>query len=62
MYGYHNRELLCRMFFLLSCFEFFYCSATFLEKDAVTAIRAPDVDIDLDFLFAPCTLVGADHT
>ena len=46
----------------LSCFEFFYCSATFLEKDAVTAIGAPDVDVDLNFLFAPCALVGADHT
>ncbi len=46
----------------LSCFEFFYCSAAFLEKDAVAAIGAPDVDVDLDFLFAPCALVGADHT
>ena len=46
----------------LSCFDFFYCSAPFLEKDAVAAIGAPDVDVDLDFLFAPCALVGADHT
>jgi hypothetical protein len=41
--------------------DLFYRRAAFLEKDTVAAIGAPDIDIDLDFLFAPCTLVGADH-
>jgi hypothetical protein len=27
----------------------------------VPAVRAADVDVDLNFLFAPCTLIGADH-
>ena len=41
--------------------EFLDSSAPFLEKNAVTAVRAPDVNIDLDLLFAPGTLVGTWH-
>jgi len=41
--------------------DLFYRRTAFLKKDAVAAIGTPDIDIDLDFLFAPCTLVGADH-
>lgn len=36
-------------------------SAAFLEKDAVAAVRAPDIHVDLDFLLAPGTLVGTCH-
>jgi hypothetical protein len=32
------------------------CTAL-LKKDAMTAVRAPDIDVDLDLLFAPCALV-----
>jgi hypothetical protein len=42
-------------------FELFDCSPAFLEENAVTAVRAADIDVDLDFLFAPGTLIGADH-
>jgi hypothetical protein len=43
------------------CLEFLDRRAAFLEEDTVTTVRAPDVDVDLDFLFAPCTLVGTCH-
>jgi hypothetical protein len=28
----------------------------------VTAVRTADIDVNLDFLFATCTLIGADHS
>jgi hypothetical protein len=45
----------------LPSFKFLDRCPAFLEKDTVTAVRAPDIDIDLDFLLAPCTLVGTCH-
>ena len=42
-------------------FEFLDCSAAFLEKDAVAAVGAPDIHVDLDFLLASCTLVSTCH-
>jgi len=45
----------------LAGLEFLDRSAAFLEKDAVAAVRAPDIHVDLDFLLAPCTLVGTCH-
>jgi len=47
---------------LLPRLELFNCSPALLEKDAVTAVRAADVNVDLDFLFAPGTLIGAYHS
>ncbi len=38
-------------------FDFFDRCATFLEKNTVSTIWAPHVDVDLNFLFAPCTFV-----
>jgi hypothetical protein len=38
-------------------FKLFDCGTALFKEDAVTAVRATDVDIDLDFLFAPCALV-----
>jgi len=46
---------------VLPCLEFLDRRAAFLEKDAVAAIGAADVDVDLDFLLAPGTLVGTCH-
>jgi hypothetical protein len=37
--------------------ELFYCRATFLEENPVTAIGAPDIHINLNLLFAPGALV-----
>lgn len=46
---------------VLPRFEFLDRRAAFLEEDPVTAVRAPYVDVDLDLLFAPGTLVGTCH-
>jgi hypothetical protein len=46
---------------VLPCLEFLDRRTAFLEEDAVSAVRTADVDVDLDFLFAPCTLVGTCH-
>jgi hypothetical protein len=46
---------------ILLGFELFYCCATFFEKDSVTAVGTPDINVDLYLLFAPCTLVTACH-
>jgi hypothetical protein len=46
---------------LLPRLELFNCSSALLEEDAVTAVRAADVDVNLDFLFTPGTLIGTDH-
>src|SRR5512137_1224411 len=42
-------------------FEFLDRSAPFLEKDAVTTVRAAYVYINLDFLLASCTFIGTCH-
>jgi hypothetical protein len=42
-------------------FQFLDRRAPFLEQDPVTTVGAPDINIDLDFLLAPCTLVGTCH-
>ena len=47
---------------VLSRLEFFNCCPAFLKKDPVTAVGAADIDVDLNFLFAPSTLVRADHS
>jgi hypothetical protein len=46
---------------VLPCLEFLDRRAAFLEEDAVSAVRTADIDVDLDFLLAPCTLVGTCH-
>jgi hypothetical protein len=48
-------------FGLLPRLELFNCCPALLEEDAVTTVRATDVDVDLDFLFTPGTLIGTDH-
>jgi hypothetical protein len=45
----------------LTGFQLFDRGATFLEKDPVTAVGTPYIDVDLNLLFAPCTLVRAGH-
>ena len=45
----------------LTGFHLFDSGATFLEKDTVSAIGAPYIDVDLNFLLAPCTFVGTCH-
>jgi hypothetical protein len=50
------------VFGLLPRLELFNCSPALLEEDAVTAVRAADVDVDLDFLFTPGTLIGTDYS
>ena len=47
---------------MLPSLEFLDRRTAFLEEDTVTAVRAPHVDVDLDFLFAPGTLVGTCHS
>jgi hypothetical protein len=42
-------------------FQFLDRRTAFLEEDPVAAVGAPDIDVDLDFLFAPCALVGTCH-
>jgi hypothetical protein len=42
-------------------FHFFDSRATFLEKNTVSTVWAPHVDVYLNFLLAPCTFVGACH-
>jgi hypothetical protein len=42
-------------------FQFFDSRATFFKKNPVTTVWAPYVDIDLNFLFAPCTFVRTCH-
>ncbi len=41
----------------LTGFQLFDCGAALFEEDPVTTVGAPDVDVDLNFLFAPCTFV-----
>ena len=50
------------IFVLLPRLELFNCSPALLKEDAVTAVRAADVDVDLNFLFTPGTLIGTDHS
>jgi hypothetical protein len=38
-------------------FHLFDRCATFLEKNTVSTVWAPYVDVNLNFLFAPCTFV-----
>jgi len=47
---------------VLSCLEFLDGCTAFFEKDAVATVGAADIDVDLDFLLAPGTLVGTCHT
>jgi len=41
----------------LSGLKFLDCCAALFEEDPVSTVGAPYVDVDLNFLFAPCTLV-----
>lgn len=45
----------------LPCLKFLDSCPAFLEKDAVAAVGAPDVHVNLDFLLAPGTLIGTCH-
>ena len=45
----------------LTGFHLFNCSATLFEKNSVPAVGAPDIDVDLDFLLAPCAFVRTCH-
>jgi hypothetical protein len=46
----------------LTGFHLFNCSATLFEKNTVSTIRAPDVNVYLNFLLAPCAFVRTCHT
>jgi hypothetical protein len=46
----------------LTGFHLFYCSATLFEKNSVSAIGTPDVDVYLNFLLASGTFVCTCHT
>jgi hypothetical protein len=48
--------------FGLTGFHLFNRSAALFEKNTVSAIGAADVDIDLNFLLAPCTFIRTCHT
>ena len=50
-----QKTALPRLEFLDGCTAFF-------EEDAVATVRAADINVDLDFLLAPGTLVGTCHT
>jgi hypothetical protein len=45
----------------LSGFHLFDSRATLFEENAVSAVWAPDVDVNLNFLLAPCTFVCTCH-
>jgi len=60
--GIDQKTGMRQFFCLLSRLELFNCSPALLEEDAVAAVRAADVDVDLDFLFTPGTLIGTDHS
>jgi len=51
----------CLTYYRSTGFQLFDRGATFLEKDPVTTVGTPYVDVDLNLLFAPCTLVRAGH-
>jgi len=46
---------------LLPGLELFYRCAAFLEEDAVAAVGAADINVDLYLLLAPGALVGTCH-
>jgi len=46
----------------LTGFHRFDCSAALFEKNAVSAIGATDVHVNLNFLLASCTFVRTCHT
>jgi hypothetical protein len=46
---------------VLPGFKFLDRRTAFLEKDTVTTVGTPDVDVDLNFLLAPSTFVGTCH-
>jgi hypothetical protein len=45
----------------LTGFNLFNCGAALFKENSVPAVRAPDIDVDLDFLFTPCAFVRACH-
>jgi hypothetical protein len=45
----------------LTGFNLFNCGATLFKENSVPAVRAPDIDVDLDFLFTPCAFIRACH-
>jgi hypothetical protein len=46
---------------ILTGFHLFDCSAALFEEDAVPAIGTPDIDVNLNFLLAPCTFIRTCH-
>jgi hypothetical protein len=45
----------------LTGFQLFDRGATLFEEDPVPAVRTTDIDVDLNFLLAPCAFVGTCH-
>ena len=58
------KQLLCGHFCpikYLTGFHFFDRSAALFEENAVSAVWTPDVDVNLNFLLAPCTFICTCH-
>jgi hypothetical protein len=45
----------------LTGFHLFDCSAALFKKNAMSAVGTPDINVDLNFLLAPCTFVCTCH-
>ena len=52
-----DKYIFSAFFARLTGFHLFNCSTALFEKNTVPTIGAPDINVYLNFLFAPCAFV-----